>query len=77
MEINDNDSVDSGRSTPEHLKKYSGTAGMSDGEDDDVDDEEKEEIDQDKIRTKKTKARTFSETLKMLDDDILAELDVN
>ncbi len=68
----DADSVDSGRSTPEHLKKYSGSADVDgDGEEGDEDEEEAE-----KDKAKK-RSRTFSETLKMLDDDILAELDVN
>ena len=51
----------SGRSTPEHLKNI---AVQSDQEDNDNDDKPQK------------KSRTFSETLKMLDDDILADLDV-
>ena len=56
--------VDSGRSTPEHLKDISVNIS-SDGENE----EEKEP----KLQKKR---RTFSETLKMLDEDILADLDV-
>lgn len=59
--------MDSGRSTPEHLKKYSGTVAE--------DEEEDEENKENKANDKRT--RTFSDTLKMLDDDILAELEVN
>lgn len=51
---NDNDDFDSGRSTPEHLKKYSGTHET----------------------TENKRLRTFSETLKLLDEDILHDLDV-
>ena len=58
---NDNDDSDaSGRSTPEHLKNIN----INIQSDDD-----------DEAPTKTTKkTRTFSETLKMLDDDILADL---
>ena len=56
--------VDSGRSTPEHLKDISVNIS-SEGENE----EEKEP----KLQKKR---RTFSETLKMLDEDILADLDV-
>ena len=50
--------ADSGRSTPEHLKKYSNST----------------QVDLENGNNKRL--RTFSETLKMLDDDILQELDV-
>lgn len=56
MEQNNNN--DSGRSTPEHLKKYSGS------------------IPSQAATENSKRLRTFSETLKMLDDDILEELDV-
>ena len=69
--MNDNDSVDSGCSTPDHLKKYSGSADVKDEE------EEKEEEVNTKTDDDKKRGRTFSETLKLLDDDILAELNVN
>lgn len=60
---NNNDD-DSGRSTPEHLKKYSGSLGLdANGSSNTNSGSEK-------------RLRTFSETLKMLDDDILEELDV-
>ena len=52
----------SGRSTPEHLRGVNTEA-----------DDSNEEANN-KKNTAKT--RTFSETLKMLDDDILADLDV-
>ena len=64
---NNNDD-DSGRSTPEHLKKYSGSAaletntGAAPGST--------------AAAENSRRLRTFSETLKMLDDDILEELDV-
>lgn len=61
---------DSGRSTPEHLKKYSGTNDEKEG------DEEKENNNGEENSNKK-RGRTFSETLKLLDDDIVAELNVN
>jgi hypothetical protein len=64
---------DSGRSTPEYLKKYPGSKDLPD-DDDDVDDDVK---DQTEVPPKMpTRLRTFSETLKMLDPDILAELNV-
>ena len=50
--------ADSGRSTPEHLKKYSNST----------------QVDLENGNNKRL--RTFSETLKMLDEDILQELDV-
>ena len=53
----------SGGSTPEHLR----------GVNTEADDDNEEEVNN-KKNTAKT--RTFSETLKMLDDDILADLDV-
>ncbi|XP_059096418.1 putative uncharacterized protein DDB_G0277255 [Tigriopus californicus] len=56
------DDPDSGRSTPEHLKKYSGST-------------DQEEASSGSDKTKRL--RTFSETLKMLDDDILAELNID
>ncbi len=62
--------MESDRSTPEHLKKYSGTMD-DDDEDGDGDD------DDDKENNIKERRRTFSDTLKLLDADILAELDVN
>ena len=62
----ENANDDSGRSTPEHLKKYSVTLG-SDGEEEELDQED---------HSKNKRGRTFSETLKMLDEDILAELNV-
>jgi len=64
---NNNDSGgDSGRSTPEHLKKYSGTIGIdSNGP-----------CSNENLVDNAKRLRTFSETLKMLDDDILEELDV-
>jgi len=58
----DNDS--SGRSTPAHLKDININLPS-------------DEEDEDSTPKKPTKKnRTFSETLKMLDDDILADLDV-
>jgi len=59
----DNDS--SGRSTPAHLKDINVNIPS---------DEEEEDTSVQKKPAKKN--RTFSETLKMLDDDILADLDV-
>ncbi len=98
VELNlDNDSGgESGRSTPEHLKKYSGSANCRNDDDEGGDDDDEngnqdadnnhgmnreaengvEEADP-ITTTKKKRGRTFSETLKMLDQDILAELDVN
>ena len=63
LDRDDNDDSDvSGRSTPAHLKNIN----INIQSDDD-----------DEAPTKTTKkTRTFSETLKMLDDDILADLDV-
>ena len=55
------DSDDSGRSTPEHLKDIN------------VNIESDSEEQPKKIQRKH---RTFSETLKLLDDDIVADLDV-
>ena len=49
---------DSGRSTPDHLKKFEGTATSS------------------CAVSESKRLRTFSETLKMLDDDIVADLNV-
>jgi len=77
------DEIDSGRSTPQHLKKYCGT--QDDEDEDDVKAEEETNgdasenaSDSSKCKEAKTRrARTFSETLKLLDDDILAELDVS
>lgn len=60
------DDPDSGRSTPEHLKKYSGSVDQ-----DDQDEETNPGI------NKAKRLRTFSETLKLLDDDILAELNID
>ena len=60
---NNNQETDSGRSTPEHLKKYAGSAAL--------------EANQSCSAASSSKRlRTFSETLKLLDDDILDELDV-
>ncbi|CAF2740650.1 unnamed protein product [Lepeophtheirus salmonis] len=56
---------DSGRSTPEYLKKYPGSTKTPD----DASDSESS------IKPTRRR-RTFSETLSMLDDDILAELDI-
>ena len=61
--------IESGRSTPEHLKKYSGTKLYDDEEGKDKQEEEGEAV-------KAKRSRTFSETLKLLDDDIVAELNV-
>lgn len=67
---NNNDSTgdrpeisDSERSTPEHLKGYKGSL-------------EEDEDNATAAAKKKSRLRTFSETLKMLDDDILQELSV-
>jgi len=54
----------SGRSTPEHLKNIAVQSDQEDNDNDDAPDKPQR------------KSRTFSETLKMLDDDILADLDV-
>lgn len=54
----------SGRSTPEHLKNISIQSDQEENENDETPDKPQR------------KNRTFSETLKMLDDDILADLDV-
>lgn len=59
-----NTHMDSGRSTPEHLKDVNVNIPS---------DEENEDDKEPKLQTKR---RTFSETLKMLDADILADLDV-
>ena len=73
--------MDSGRSTPEHLKKYSGSNGIAGDDDDDEDGENENRENEDNSsmnnKTKDKRGRTFSETLKLLDDDILAELDVS
>ena len=50
----DDSAGESGRSTPEHLKKYSSETCASESK----------------------RLRTFSETLKMLDDDVVADLNV-
>ena len=63
--------IESGRSTPEHLKKYSGTK-LYDDEEEGKDKQEEEEGE----AVKAKRSRTFSETLKLLDDDIVAELNV-
>ena len=65
---NKDDEIDSGRSTPEHLKKYSGCCATSSSATDNTDIENG--------NNNNKRLRTFSETLKMLDDDILQELDV-
>jgi hypothetical protein len=52
---------------PDYLKKYSGSL---DANGDVADTTES-------LATKNRRLRTFSETLKMLDDDIVAELNVN
>lgn len=59
----EDENISSGRSTPAHLKDIEVNLPNDD-------DEQKETSCVDK------KSRTFSETLKMLDDDILAELDM-
>merc|ERR1711974_517813 len=57
------DSCDSsGRSTPEHLKKFEGSAAAT--------------TTSSCSATESKRLRTFSETLKMLDDDIVADLNV-
>ncbi len=82
---NDDDN-DSGRSTPEYLKKYSvnyhfanrgknTTSAETDGNDDDGVAVTTTTTSTTSASTQK-RLRTFSETLKMLDDDILADLDV-
>jgi len=58
------DDDSSGRSTPAHLKNINVTLPS----------DEEEDISTPKKPTRKN--RTFSETLKTLDDDILAELNV-
>ena len=65
---NKDDEIDSGRSTPEHLKKYSGCCATSVSADTDIENGNN--------NNNNKRLRTFSETLKMLDDDILQELDV-
>ena len=82
---NDDDN-DSGRSTPDDLKKYSvnyhfATKGknMTSTETDDNDDDGIAVTTTTSTTTSSAaqkRLRTFSETLKMLDDDILADLDV-
>ena len=62
--LEDEDS--SGRSTPEHLKDIQVNTLVSDNEDTDI-----------SVKVSvKHRSRTFSETLNMLDDDILAELEL-
>ena len=62
-ETTKDEEIDSGRSTPEHLKKYSGgNVDLENGNS--------------SSNNNNKRLRTFSETLKMLDDDILQELDV-
>ena len=53
-----NNNQESRESTPEHLKKYAGSANLE------------------SCASSSKRLRTFSETLKLLDDDILDELDV-
>ena len=60
-----NNADDSGRSTPEHLKKYTGSIGLEDNGTPST-----------ATTANSKRLRTFSETLKLLDDDILDELDV-
>jgi len=69
---NNNDD-DSGRSTPEHLKKYSGSAAFSDNANSCNGTTGSNSA---QAAENSRRLRTFSETLKMLDDDILEELDV-
>jgi len=69
---NNNDD-DSGRSTPEHLKKYSGSAAFSDNANNCNGTTGSNSA---QAAENSRRLRTFSETLKMLDDDILEELDV-
>ena len=68
---NNNDD-DSGRSTPEHLKKYSGSAAFNDN----CNGTNSAGSNSAQAAENSRRLRTFSETLKMLDDDILEELDV-
>ena len=57
------DSCDSsGRSTPEHLKRFEGSAATA--------------TSASCSASESKRLRTFSETLKMLDDDIVADLNV-
>ena len=82
---NDDDN-DSGRSTPDYLKKYSVNyhfankgKNMTSTETDDNDDDGIAVTTTTSTTTSSVaqkRLRTFSETLKMLDDDILADLDV-
>ena len=72
---NDDDN-DSGRSTPDYLKKYSVNYHFS-NKGKTTDENESTEVETTPSDdSAKKRLRTFSETLKMLDDDILADLDV-
>lgn len=72
-ETKKSDDDDSGRSTPEYLKGYSGTKGDPDEE---AETEQQNGVVDSSSEGGKKRLRTFSETLKMLDEDILAELNV-
>ena len=83
---NDDDN-DSGRSTPDYLKKYSvnfhfanigknTTSTETDDNDNDDDGVAVTTTTSTTSASTQKRLRTFSETLKMLDDDILADLDV-
>ena len=78
-----NGDSDSGRSTPEFLKKYSVKYHFSNKdknenstETDDATTASVSVSTSAEESTNKKRLRTFSETLKMLDDDILADLEV-
>lgn len=73
---NDDDN-DSGRSTPDYLKKYSVNYHFSNkGKTTDESEPTEVETTVSSDDAAKKRLRTFSETLKMLDDDILADLNV-
>ncbi len=76
---------DSGRSTPDHLKNYPGSSALHNTENNNVTTSSNgEAAEASAVAEAATTAamtggkrlRTFSETLKMLDDDILDDLDV-
>jgi hypothetical protein len=68
---NNDEDEDSGRSTPEHLKKYSGSVGIDSNNSNNTIGGSSSSA-----AASNKRLRTFSETLKMLDDDILEDLDV-
>jgi hypothetical protein len=82
----DAEDTDSGRSTPDYLKKYSVKYHFNNREKTDASSETTDTTSTTTTPATTTttaatscaakRLRTFSETLKMLDDDILAELDV-